>query len=82
MRFVGGHSNSHVGPDPLNWSTHAVPGGIQGNVMTVPVPSLWLLSARVCMYVCMYVCIYTGAHNDVRSGKEEERATTTQKIKF
>ena len=24
----------------------------------------------------------TGAHNDVRSGKEEERATTTQKIKF
>ena len=23
-----------------------------------------------------------GAHNDVTSGKEEERATTTQKIKF
>ena len=27
MRFVGGHNNSHVGPDPLNWPTHAVPGG-------------------------------------------------------
>ena len=41
--FIGGHSNSQVGPDPLNWSTQYLVG-IQGNVMAALIPSLWPLT--------------------------------------
>ena len=41
-----------------------------------------MISGQYVLPTYVYVCVNTGAHNDVRSGKEEERATTTQKIKF
>ena len=43
QRSVLRHSNSQVGPDPLNWSTLYLVG-IQGNVMAALIPSLWPLT--------------------------------------